>query len=174
MHGLLTLFVIALYLQTQPARSAIGPPFTGARGTFFALSVADIDAGAKWYSEKLGLAVVMEQPKQNKASVVVLEGGGLTVELVQHDDAMAASKEAPLTHGILKVGLVGGRSQQDLATLKARGVPNFLGPYPARENGQEQRAHQRQRGQPDSVLWQVIVLYRDSLNGEIDRGMPSA
>jgi hypothetical protein len=49
MHGLLTLFVIAPYLQTR---------------------------------------------------------GGLTVELVQHDDAMAASKEAPLTHGILKVGLV--------------------------------------------------------------------
>jgi glyoxalase/bleomycin resistance protein/dioxygenase superfamily protein len=81
-----------------------------------------------------GLAIVMQQPKQEKASVVVLEGGGLTVELVQHDDAVDQSGEAPLVHGIFKVGLVVDDLDKTLTTLKVRGVPIFLGPYPARGN----------------------------------------
>jgi hypothetical protein len=46
-----------------------------ASGAFFALSVADIQASAQWYSAKLGLRVVMDQPKREGAAVKVLEAG---------------------------------------------------------------------------------------------------
>lgn len=123
--------VIALLIQgsTPPA---LERPFASTHGAFFALSVADMDASVKWYSEKLGLTVVMRTPKQDKASAVVLEGGGLTVELVHHDDARAALQEPPLVHGIMKVGLVVDDLETTLAALKARSVPIFLGPFPAR------------------------------------------
>jgi NlpC/P60 family protein len=42
-------------------------------------------------------------------------------------------KDALLVHGILKVGVVVDDLDQTLTTLKARGVPVFLGPYPARD-----------------------------------------
>ena len=44
--------------RTEPPAPS-DPPFGGVRGAFFALSVADIEASAKWYEEKLGLAVEM-------------------------------------------------------------------------------------------------------------------
>jgi catechol 2,3-dioxygenase-like lactoylglutathione lyase family enzyme len=132
MNNWFTGAVVALLIQ-GPARAAIEPPFASTHGAFFALSVADMDASVKWYSDKLGLTVVMRSPKQDKASAVVLEGGGLTVELVHHDDARAAS-EPPLVHGIMKVGVVVDDLDKTLATLKARGVPIFLGPFPARGN----------------------------------------
>jgi catechol 2,3-dioxygenase-like lactoylglutathione lyase family enzyme len=123
--------VAALLIQ-GPARAAIETPFAATHGAFFALSVADMDASVKWYSEKLGLAVVMRSPRQDKASAVVLEGAGLTVELVKHDDAIAPSKEPPLIHGFMKAGLVVDDLDKTVANLKARGVPIFLGPFPAR------------------------------------------
>lgn len=124
--------VVVALLTQGPARAAIEPPFPSTRGAFFALSVADMDASVKWYSEKLGLTVVMRSPQQDKASAIVLEGAGLTVELVHHDDARAAAQEPPLVHGIMKVGLVVDDLDKTLTTLKARGVPIFLGPFPAR------------------------------------------
>jgi len=133
MNNWLMCVVVALLAQGPP-RAALEPPFASTHGAFFALSVADIDASVKWYSDKLGLAVVMRSPQQEKASAVVLEGGGLTVELVQHDDAIAASKEPPLIHGFMKAGVVVDDLDRTLATLKGRGVPIFLGPFPAREN----------------------------------------
>jgi hypothetical protein len=48
-------------------------------GAFFASSVADIEASARWYSEKLGLKVTMQVPKTDESAVSLLEGGGLTV-----------------------------------------------------------------------------------------------
>ena len=131
MYGWLAI-VITLVAQSQSTTAKPSAAFESTGGAFFALSVADIDASAKWYGEKLGLTVVMQQPKQDKASVIVLEGGGLTVELVQHDDAITSPKEGPLVVGIFKVGLVVDDLAKTLATLKARGVPTFLGPYPAR------------------------------------------
>jgi hypothetical protein len=38
----------------------------------------------------------------------------------------------PLVHGIFKAGLIVDDLDKMLAALKTRGVPIFLGPYPAR------------------------------------------
>jgi len=127
----------------QSARPITEPPLLAATGAFFALYVADIEASAKWYSEKLGLKVVMQAPKMDKAAVTVLEGGGLIVELIQHDDAAplskaAAAKDNPLVHGMFKAGVIVDDFDKALAMLKARNVPIAFGPFPA---GPNQRAN---------------------------------
>lgn len=126
--------------QTPPSNSATQAPVITATGTFFALSVADANASAKWYSEKLGLKEVMHVPKQDKAAVIVLEGPGLIVELIQDDDAVPLSKAAPavksniLVHGLVKAGVIVADYDRTLVTLKARNVKIAYGPYPARAN----------------------------------------
>ncbi|MBC7877838.1 MAG: VOC family protein [Anaerolineales bacterium] len=113
-------------------------------GAFFALSVADINASADWYSEKLGLEIVMQPPKTGQAAVIVLEGGGLIVELIQHDDALPFSEAAPtiadktLIHGIFKVGVIVEDFDKTVAILKERNVTITFGPFPATV---EQRAN---------------------------------
>jgi catechol 2,3-dioxygenase-like lactoylglutathione lyase family enzyme len=109
------------------------PPFAGVKGAFFALSVADIEDSAKWYAEKLGLAVEM-RTRFGKTSVIVLSGNGLTVELLGHDDAAALDKDTVLVHGFIKAGLVVENLDKTLAELKARNVPIAFGPYPAKPN----------------------------------------
>jgi catechol 2,3-dioxygenase-like lactoylglutathione lyase family enzyme len=126
-------------LRGQATESRPEPPFAAAAGAFFALSVADLQASAKWYSETLGLKVVMEAPKRDKAAVTVLEGRGLIVELIQHDDALPLSKAAPavrgnlFVHGLFKAGVVVEDFEQTVAELRARGVEIAFGPFPARE-----------------------------------------
>jgi catechol 2,3-dioxygenase-like lactoylglutathione lyase family enzyme len=141
----LRLLVLCLAL---PA-SALGQPTATAAsdaavikvaGAAFALSVADIEASAKWYTEKLGLRVIMRAPRTDatRASAIVLQGGGLTVELVQHDDAVPLRTVRPgdrgaiSIHGIFKVGVTVDDFNKTLATLRARGVDIAYGPYPKR------------------------------------------
>lgn len=116
-----------------------------ATGAFFALSVADVDSSAEWYSEKLGLEVVMEVPEGNgQPGVVVLEGGGLIVELIEHAQARSLSSlepamnEAQLVHGIFKVGIVVEDFEETMARLRERGVEIAYGPFSERE---DQRAN---------------------------------
>lgn len=110
---------------------------TSAIGAFFALSVADIDASVKWYSEKLEMKVTMREPNTNGAAVAVLEGDGLIVELIQHDSARPlttaapAAKESLYIHGVFKVGVI---------------VSDF-------EKNARKRHRTRQCREPDSVLW---------------------
>ena len=114
-------------------------PAFSTKGAFFALSVADLDASTRWYAEKLGMTVVMHPPKQDKNSVTVLEGGGLTVELLQRDDGMPLTKAAPSItdnqqiHGFFKAGLIVEDFDKTVATLRARGVTIVIGPFPASE-----------------------------------------
>ena len=123
----------------QAAAPSAEPPFQAATGAFFALSVADVRASVKWYSEKLGLKVVMEAPKQGKVAVTVLEGRGLIVELIQHDEALPLSKAAPaapdrqLVHGVFKAGVIVEDFDRTVAELRARGVEIAYGPFPARD-----------------------------------------
>ena len=131
-------------LATPFSASAQSRPAFETRGAFFALSVADLDASTRWYSEKLGLSVVMRPPKQDKSAVAVLEGGGLIVELLQRDDATSLRQAAPLAtasyhvHGIFKAGVIVDDLNATLTALRARGVEIVMGPFPA---SKEQRAN---------------------------------
>jgi catechol 2,3-dioxygenase-like lactoylglutathione lyase family enzyme len=127
----------------QSARPTTEPPILAVTGASFALYVANIEASAKWYSEKLGLKVVTHAPRRDEAAVTVLEGGGLIVELIQHDDAAplskaAAAKDNPLIHGMFKAGVIVDDFDKALAMLKARNVPIAFGPFLA---GPNQRAN---------------------------------
>jgi catechol 2,3-dioxygenase-like lactoylglutathione lyase family enzyme len=139
-------FVLPTLGLLQPPTGPGGATAIQATGAFLALSVADLQASAKWYSEKLGLKVVMDgsKQKQNKAAAMVLEGGGLIVELVQHDDAAPLAVAAPsrkdpiLVHGLFKAGAIVADFDGTLALLKQRGVKIAYGPFPAKPN---QRAY---------------------------------
>lgn len=123
--------------SATPPASPTGASLMTVTGAFFALSVTDVNAGAKWYSDKLGLKVVMQPPKANKSSVIVLEGDGLIVELIQNDDAKDLSQVAPsihdpmLVHGIVKAGVIVDNLDATVAGLKARNVKIAFGPFPA-------------------------------------------
>lgn len=136
---LLLWFMLMPGLWGQSPRSTTEPPEMATTGAFFALYVADIEASTKWYSEKLGLEVVMSMPKKDKVAVTVLEGGGLIVELIQHDDASPLSRAAAgndklLVHGMFKAGVIVDDLDKMLAMLKARNVPIAFGPFPATPN----------------------------------------
>lgn len=141
---LLLWFVLPLFADVQSAKAdkaTSEPPFT-VTGAFFALSVADLESSAKWYSEKFGLKVVMQAPKTKtvRSAVIVLAGGGLLVELIQTDEAMPGSKAASSAkashpiHGITKSGLIVDNFDETLALLRARNVPILMGPFPAHDS----------------------------------------
>ncbi len=122
--------------QTVPPPS----PVLKTSATFFALSVADVDSSAQWYSEKLGLNVVMRNPRtdETRSAMVLLQGGGLTVELVQQDEAVPLRSFIPAprgslyVHGIFKVGITVENFDSVIATLRSRGVSIPIGPFPKR------------------------------------------
>lgn len=129
---LATLAIVPLSLRGQAP--PVPPAFTTS-GAFFALSVANLEATRAWYVEKLGLGVVMQPPPFEGVSALVLEGGGLIVELIHHPLAQPprAVASPTLTHGVFKVGLVVDDLDSTLARLRERGVPIVLGPFPARD-----------------------------------------
>ena len=128
--------VVALAAQDPPAT----PAFTTA-GAFIGQSVADLEASTRWYRTRLGLRVVMEAPPIEGVRAVVLEGGGLIVELIHNPAARPLRAVAPaithttLVHGIFKAGLIVDDLEATLAMLRERGVEIAIGPFPAR-NGQ--------------------------------------
>ena len=131
--------LIALFIAlpvSVGAQTASENPFATARGGFIALSVRDLQASAKWYTEKLGLKSIMTVPRTGKiAGVVALEGDGLVVELIQHDDAVARAGASPeLTRGIAKAGVIVTDFDRTVAALRARGIEITSGPYPPRPN----------------------------------------
>lgn len=115
-----------------------GPAVFTTTGAFFALSVPDLEASIRWYREKLGLEVILRPLPEEKSRVAVLQGNGLTVELLQLADAVPLSQAAPavtanyLVHGYFKAGLVVDDFDHTLETLRARGVAIAIGPFPAR------------------------------------------
>ena len=125
-------------------QGATSPAFTTAKGAFLGVSVGDLEASVRWYSEKLGLRVVMRPPKIEKSTAVILEGGGLIVELMHHDDAVPLATAAPsvtrnyMVHGIFKAGVIVADFDKAIAELRARGVPIAIGPFAATA---EQRAN---------------------------------
>ena len=119
-------------------------PLATARGAFIALSVPDADAAAAWYSEKLGLKVIMRPPEQSGVQMIALGGGGLLVELIEQQGSAPMRQLAPqvghdtLVHGLFKAGVIVEDWEGLVAGLKTRGVPIAIGPFPA---SAEQRAN---------------------------------
>ena len=76
--------------------------------------------------------------------MIVLEGGGLIVELLQHDQAAPLGQACPsvssnyLVHGIYKAGVVVKHFDKLIEGLHDRGVPIVIGPFPETA---EQRAN---------------------------------
>jgi catechol 2,3-dioxygenase-like lactoylglutathione lyase family enzyme len=138
----IALLVVALPVagRGQSAHAVSARPVMRVSGMAFALSVADIAASTRWYVEKLGLEVIMHVPRTDatRAQVTMLQGGGLSVELVQHDDAvplgsLTTPKNGAIdVHGIFKVGVTVEDFDATLAALRARGVDIAYGPYPKR------------------------------------------
>jgi catechol 2,3-dioxygenase-like lactoylglutathione lyase family enzyme len=131
----LTLLLLAppAAAQSRPA-PGVAPAFTTS-GAFFALSVSNLEATRAWYVEKLGLGVAMQPPPHEGVRALVLEGGGLIVEVIHNPLAQPprAVSNPTLTYGVFKVGLVVDDLDSALARLRERGVPIALGPFPARD-----------------------------------------
>lgn len=133
------LLLVAMPLTTHAQDGAVPVPAFRSTGAFFALSVADKDASAKWYVEKFGLKVVLRPPKADGAAAVILEGGGLIVELVELERAVPLNRAAPsvtdaaFVHGIFKAGIIVEDFDATVAVLRSRGVEFAFGPFPARE-----------------------------------------
>jgi catechol 2,3-dioxygenase-like lactoylglutathione lyase family enzyme len=137
MLALCLLAVLSSEVSQQPA--AAQSPVATVTGAFFALSVPDARVSARWYTEKLGLSIVMEDSSSPKTIAIVLEGGGLIVELIQSAGTMpdklagAAKSELP-PRGFFKGGAIVADFDRTLAALRARDVEIAYGPFPARAN----------------------------------------
>ncbi len=128
-----------------PPTAAAGSPTANAGegsslvgiGGFFALSVADLEATAAWYQAKLGLEVASRPPTADGVAVVVLEGNGLTIELIRQNDGVSLGDIDPtlvdrtLLHGIVKAGVIVADFEGTVAMLRANEVPIAFGPFAA-------------------------------------------
>ena len=126
-----------------PAREASQrPPTAGVladarlEGTFIALSVADAAASARWYEETLGFRVVKRiDPPNEDVHIVIMEGAGAILEIVQHPRAKARSawhpdaKEALDVRGIFKAGFRVVALDRVLQRLRDKGVEIRNGPF---------------------------------------------
>jgi catechol 2,3-dioxygenase-like lactoylglutathione lyase family enzyme len=129
--------LLAALLATPALARDHALPFKPVTGAFFALSVANMNESVQWYSQKLGLEVTLEI--RDKVSVTVLEGGGLTVELIHDPAARPRTVARPeLTHGPFKAGFVVKDFGNAVEQLRARGVVFAFGPFPAKD---KQRAN---------------------------------
>ena len=126
-------------IAQTPGRSE---PAFSTKGAFFAIAVDDLTASAQWYKEKLGMDVTFRSNNEAGPAVVVLEGGGLIVEILQDSasSARGATRANPggKARGITKAGVIVDDFDAALARLRARGVAIAYGPYPRTA---EQRAN---------------------------------
>lgn len=132
----LTCLAGALLLGLSPTPAAgqsHSTPFVGATGAFIALSVPDLEASATWYAERLGLHRTMTIPRMGRiVGGAALEGDGLFIELLQHEEARPGTVPPELTHGIAKAGILVADFERTVAALRQRGIEFAGGPYPAR------------------------------------------
>ena len=128
----LLLIAVALRASAQSADQVAAPAVLRGAGGFFALSVRDLDAATRWYTEKLGLRIAWRTPTDAKPSVAVLAGGGLVVELVHSDNALPRATDAVAEPGIFKAGLLVDSLDAAVGRLRSRGVEIAYGPFPAK------------------------------------------
>ena len=125
--------ILLAALVAAPAPQRPAPAFRTS-GAFFALSVPDLAASRAWYEQKLGLAVSREIRPNNELSVLIMEGGGLMVEMMHSARARPGAAIDPLTRqGLFKTGLVVDDFDATVRTLRDRGVTFAYGPYQAQD-----------------------------------------
>ena len=126
MRLLALIFLVALGpdAAAQPPAPRPATAVSG-RGAFWALSVADVKSMSQWYADKFGLHVTLDPPTTGGAKAIVLEGDGLIVELIQHENAKPrrviapAASDAVLIHGIMKAGIVVDDFDKTIASFRA-------------------------------------------------------
>ncbi len=109
------------------------------RGTFFSISVSDVDAVSRWYQANLGLRIVTSgmsgQAPNHVATFALLEGNGFIVEIIQPAVSNARTGRPFETRGIFKIGAIVEDLDGFLAALKQRGVPIAYDLMPLQELG---------------------------------------
>jgi catechol 2,3-dioxygenase-like lactoylglutathione lyase family enzyme len=134
------LVVASMSLGAQAPASPPSPasPLAQARltGTFIALSVADAAASARWYESTFGFRVVKRiDPANERVHVVLMEGDGAFLELLEHPTAKARTawhadaKESYDVRGIFKAGIIVERLDGLLQTLREKKVEIRHGPF---------------------------------------------
>lgn len=120
--------------QTLPSNNAL----FNSTGSFYAISVPDLDASVKWYAEKLDLKVILQTPRKDGFSFAMLGNENFVIELVSYDAALPLNNAAPsikqnhLVHGIFKVGILVDDLEKVIDHLKKKEVEIVMGPYPGR------------------------------------------
>src|SRR5689334_16485568 len=101
------LILILCFAFTSPtvSRSDISEDTIGrVNGSFFALSVADVESLSTWYRDKFGLRIISQGEAPNKiAKFAILQGNGLLIELLQHRDGKPRSIAAPATKNAYEI-----------------------------------------------------------------------
>lgn len=139
MSGMKRIFLALLLIAGAANAQSTATPAFSTHAAFLGISVPDLDASTRWYADKFGMRVIFEPPPSNGFSVRVLQGGGLTVELLHNAAAAPLRSVAPnishtaLVHGIFKGGIFVDDYDRTLATLRERGVEITLGPFPTRD-----------------------------------------
>jgi catechol 2,3-dioxygenase-like lactoylglutathione lyase family enzyme len=110
-------------LAPGPGASAVA----NCPATFFALSVPDLEASTKWYTDAFGLEAT-KLPGGEKARVALLRGRGLLIELVELAEAADLEERVPglkgryEVHGLFKAGFFVKDLDAEIARLRAKGV----------------------------------------------------
>ena len=129
------LFVALIAASAFAEQSGPPPAFNEPLGSFFALSVKDLNASSAWYQQKLGFREVHESASPDgKSRAVLLERDGAILELIHHKQATSGTAlrkdyKAYLVHGIFKVGFIVQDADHTMQRLKANGVPIANGPF---------------------------------------------
>ena len=130
------LAVILVTVGSACAQQSGPPPaFNEPNGSYFALSVKNLDATAAWYKQKLGFHEVKQGASPDgKSRAIILDRDGIIVELIHHKLAVsgAALKKGYkpyLVYGVFKVGFIVDDVDHTLQRLKANGVPVYNGPF---------------------------------------------
>jgi catechol 2,3-dioxygenase-like lactoylglutathione lyase family enzyme len=123
------------------AQSAGAPsPFAAVGPTFVGLSVASVDSAVAWYTSKLGFRLAMRVPhnSQSRSQMALVQAEGITIEFVQHDDAvplasvLAGNRGSLYVHGPFKFGFTVADFDGAVTALRERQVPIAIGPFPKR------------------------------------------
>ena len=138
---MIRLFAILLVAASAFAQRPSGPPpaFNEPSGSYFALSVKDLNATSAWYQQKLGFREVKQgASRDGKSRTVVLDREGVVLELIHHKDAVPGSRlrkdfKPYLVYGVFKIGLIVHDADHTLQRLKENGVPIANGPWTDQE-----------------------------------------